>query len=158
MRKLLYLFAFALLLNCSTDKANQQVDTARPTVSVGSGAFRAAVGAVDQFSGKISFKQDQKVLLTEFNSFLKKQSGITAKLKRLSIDQVNGNYYLRGFGNTYKSTMLLKKNADGSLQSMGVSCTTSACATTSGCEVTADGTCSPCSGGCRKTTTLEEAS
>jgi hypothetical protein len=161
MRTLLYLVVFALTLNCSADKAYEQVQSSNSVTNsssrLGSKAFVGAIpiGFVDGISKKISFKQNQEIVLANFNSLLKKRSNIDAQLKHLSLDETNGTYYLRGYGDTYKSTMLLERSADGNLYTMSVTCTTSACSQTHGCEVTRNGTCSPCSGDCSKSTTSD---
>jgi len=80
---------------------------------------------------------------------------MNAKLKSLSLVKTNGEYYLKGYGDEYKSTMLLNKNSGGFLTSAAVTCTTSSCAYSHGCEAKRDGTCSPCSGDCTKSTNSE---
>jgi hypothetical protein len=160
MKKYFCLLVLATMLNCSSDDAYESLKSDEPiTIAAATASsmtlFGGAIGNVNQASGKISFLKDQKVVLKVFNSILKK-SDIAANLTRLELDQSDGVYYLKGYGSDYQSTMLLVKDGSGNLQSAGVSCTTTACAHTTGCSVTVGGTCSKCDGDCKKTTTSEE--
>ena len=159
MKNTLSLLMFALLLNCSAEKTYMQLESGDKAIKTAatknsSSLFGGAVGAVDRSSGKMSFLKDQKTILKIFNSVLEK-SDITANLTELKLEQSNGVYYLKGYGADYRSTMLLVKDDFGNLQSAGTTCTTSACATSTGCSATTDGRCTECTGDCKKSTTSD---
>ena len=153
MKNSLCLLVFAVLLSCSTDKTYEQLRTENADVKTSTGALTGVIGSVDRVSGKIAFRQSQETLVASFNSMLKTKSGIAAQLERVSIEETySGDYYLRGYGKKYKSTMVLQNDGYGNLVDGGVTCTTSTCTTTHGCEAKTDGTCSYCSD-CTKTST-----
>ena len=162
MKKTLYLLIFVTALGCSDQKEKNNIEAINSTMNRSGGVgnwnsktFAGVIGIVNRADESMSFKVEQKTLIASFNTFLKAKSNIDAKLKSVSLVKINDNYYLRGFGDEYKSTMLLNKGSGGVLSSAGVTCTTSACSHTSGCEPQINGTCSACSGDCTKSTNME---
>ncbi len=153
------LSVLAVMLGCSNENTVEEPKDNGAPITVAAARFSSkilfggAVGKVDLKSGKMTFSKDQKSILKVFNSLIKK-SNIDANLTRLEFKQLRDVYYLKGYGDDYKSTMLLVSDGSGNLESSGTTCTTKACATTSGCEVTTAGHCSACSGDCTKSTTV----
>lgn len=164
MKSIFSFIVLALLLGCSSERITKEIEKDKSTAANNSVSipaaiatskiiFGGAVGKVNSLNRKISFAKDESAILKDFNSLLSKGK-VNAKLTRLILEEVDGKYLLKGYGTNYKSSMLLLDDGTGSLQAAGITCTTSACASSNGCTAMENNTCSTCDGDCKKETTI----
>lgn len=98
---------------------------------------------------------DKNKYLDAWNVFLHDNYNINAGLTKMEIVRTNNGYNLLARGSSFKSSIFVTYNiSDGAfmINSGSVSCTTTACSSTSGCEAWGH-SCTECSGDCTKTTT-----
>lgn len=105
-------------------------------------------------NGELTLGVDKKSELNKWEKSLAKE-GIDANLDDVMLFTANGNHYMRATGNGLTSTTLLRVGDGGTLYSLGITCTSKVCATTSGCVPIDSKRCSSCwSGDCTKTVSL----
>jgi len=104
-------------------------------------------------SGNATLTRSAATILTNWNLTLN-QSGTPVNLKSVTIEEGANGYYLLARGDNFKSVTSLHYDSGSGILTYfdgTVTCTTSACATNSGCEVVGK-KCSHCQGDCTKTT------
>ena len=109
----------------------------------------------------ITFVVSTDVLLRNWNNNLKKLASLEANLTTLAIEKgADNTYYAVAKGSTYQSVTIVAQAGNSiydyqAKQKYTITCTTQACATTTGCTPENGGKCAPCSGDCIKTTSVD---
>lgn len=117
---------------------------------LGPSAFSQKVGKLE--NGNPVLTANREVMMQNLEITLKKHAKIAVKFESAEIVTDKGNYYLvfRSSRYTTKFQLLVK---NGALVAAAISCTTTSCASTSGCTPDWMGrSCSQCSGDCTKVT------
>ncbi|MFT5892661.1 MAG: hypothetical protein ACI9Y7_002773 [Dokdonia sp.] len=129
--KLLFILLAIVMTSCSTD-SEDVITQADLTLDV---TTRASI-------------------LNELETALTEEKGVLIKYEDSRIIEVNDQIYLRAWSGDFVTTLLLGKDKDGTLQTRGVSCTTSACSGSATQCVPQNGYCTSCpDGDCTRTTT-----
>lgn len=113
--------------------------------------------------GKMTLTLDKATAIAKMESILKKEN-INADFDNVFLFAANDSYYMRATGGGLTSTTLLRVaeedlDGDGDLVTIGITCTSKACASSSGCVPTKNKKqCTECGGGagdCTKTVSAE---
>lgn len=103
-------------------------------------------------NGRAEFTVDSNQLIKNWNKNLLSESKIDAELKSIEIFYFEDNYFLRGRGDKYISTISLSKDSKDILSAEGISCTSRGCSTDNGCIPAKNKLkCTDCFGDCTKT-------
>lgn len=154
----LLLFTSLLIFSCSVDESiNENVVS---ELNLKGKDHKELIGKI--INGTATITVDKSKLLKDWNTrLLTLNRSLNTKLNQLEIKvNTDKDLILVASSKEYSSSRILLVEGNNifvvSLAGVTITCETVSCASNTGCEARRTGDCSPCSGDCKKTTTITD--